>query len=140
LIAFYYNSTIRWRGDNTSQWPLILQLNSREELIEILKSKHGVILNSNVLFTELLKWALLGKIGITYIKNLDKDLKNLFIVSLRKLYLKNVLFALVLLLPKYFAKIIIINGFAFFSRTNNNLGIVYKFKKNKTNLLSLLKF
>ena len=138
LITFYEDPVIRWEGDDSLPWPFIKLFEDRETIRNILIRRHNFKLNNHLLIRNLLKWALLSKIGFIKNTTIEEDKFVLFFKINTSFNLFNLVLSILLILPNKIIKKCIIIGFSLFGNKNNLSGFAEKYKSNNKKLRSKL--
>jgi hypothetical protein len=138
LIAFHEYPVIRWKGDNSLRWPILKLFEDREVIRKLLITRHNVKLNNITLIRNLLKWALLCKVGFVKNTSIEKDRFILFYKVNANFNALNFLLSIFLILPNYIAHKCIAIGFSLFGNRNSSYAIFKKFSYNVKNFQSKL--
>ena len=138
LIAFHEYPVIRWKGDNSLRWPILKLFEDREVIRKLLITRHNVKLNNNTLIRNLIKWALLCKIGFVKSTSIERDKFIIFYKVNSNFNALNFLLSIFLILPNYISHKFIAIGFSLFGNRNSSYVNFKKFIYNVKNFHSKL--
>ena len=130
LIAFHKYPVIRWKGDNSLRWPILKLFEDREIIRKLLITRHNVKLNNITLIRNLLKWALLCKIGFVKSTSIENDRLILFYKVNTNFNILNFILSIFLILPNNIAHKCITIGFSLFGNRNSSYAFLKKFSYN----------
>jgi hypothetical protein len=129
VVTLYDCPVITYKPPETLNWPLLQLLKSKLEISTLLNINFKIYINQSKLLSEALKWAIFGRIGATKIRGLDGDLGGLVRLALNDRSIVNLLLALLLVLPKYIAREVVIFALAVSRRNSSKSGLLQRMQE-----------
>lgn len=129
VVTIYSRPVITYKPPETVNWSLLQLLKSKLEIGTLLKINLKIYVNRSKLLSEVLKWAIFGRIGTTKIRGLDSDLGGLVRLALRDRSIINLLLALLLVLPKYISREVVIVALAVSRRNCSTSGLLERIRE-----------
>lgn len=103
-IGIYDKALVSYAGSEILNWSLRRIVESKYEICDVLTHTVLIHMNKSIILSEVLKWAIFGRIGTINIRDLDKEISGLVWLALRDRSVKNLLLALLLILPVFVAR------------------------------------
>lgn len=134
LIFVYHKGIISYESSKKLNWSLPSLINSKIEIFQVLQRKTGLPMNQTAVVTEVLKWAIFSRVGMCHIESLENDRLKLLTIAIKNISIKNFFLGMLLILPKFMANEIAIFALALFGKSNSDLKLSEKLKKNLSNI------
>lgn len=119
LIGIYDDAILSYVAPDTLNWSLRSLVDSKNEICDLLINEHQIQMNKSAILSEILKWAIFGRIGTTDIRNLENDIGPLVRFALRDRSARNLLLAVLLIAPSVVAREVAIFALAISASKNS---------------------
>lgn len=119
LIGIYDDAILSYVAPDTLNWSLRRLVDSKNEICDVLIDEHQIQMNKSSILSEILKWAIFGRIGTTEIRNLENDIGPLVRFALRDRSARNLLLAVLLIVPCAVAREVAIVALAISASKNS---------------------
>jgi hypothetical protein len=128
LIGIYENAIISYILPSSMNWSLESLIKSKYEICDTLADKNLIQMDKSTILSEILKWAIFGRIGVTKVQELELELSTLVQFALRDRSVKNLLLATLLVVPCTVARELTIIALAIKSDRNTSKSLVQRLK------------
>lgn len=132
-IVIYDAALVSYNQPKVLHWSLSSIVSSKYEICDVVSCKMSIQMNKSVMLSEVLKWATFGRIGMISISDLDKDIQSLVRFALCDRSIKNLLLALLLIVPASISREVAIFAFAISSKKYTSESFLKRIRKIRKN-------
>ncbi len=118
-IAIYDTALLAYVNPGSFSWSLVRLVNSKFEICDVLIARHGVAIQKSAILSEILKWAVFGRIGMIDIRGLEGECNALLSHALRDMAPANLALGFMLVAPRFLVREAAILGLALAARRHS---------------------
>jgi hypothetical protein len=128
LIFIYDDVILSYVPPSQLNWSLVRLVESKFEICDALIDSHNIPMEKSFILSEILKWAVFARAGITRIDGLSADLNILFNYAVRNGHPINLFFAFLLVIPQFLSREIVVIALAISAGKRSSLGFFRRLK------------
>lgn len=133
-IAIYDAALISYNQPKVLNWSLYSIVLSKYEICDVVSCNISIQMNKSAILSEVLKWATFGRIGTISIRDLDKDIQSLVRLALYDRSVKNLLLALLLIVPASITREVAIFALAISARKYTSESFLKRLRTMRKNI------
>ena len=127
-IGIYDEVLVSYAGTEVLNWSLRRIVDSKYEICDVLTDTILIHMDKSIILSEVIKWAIFGRIGTTNIRDLDKEINSLVWFAVHDRSVKNLLLALLLIVPVTVAREVAVFALAISAGKNTSESLLQRLR------------